>query len=374
MQLEDVYLTMQAVLAFFAAVNVLFWRTLHPTVAARLALSSSPPMHSSRISLLVPARDEAQNLERLLPSLLRNTDPSLEILILNDRSEDATASVAQRFAATDSRVRVLEGLALPEGWLGKNWACHQLALEATGDVLIFTDADTKWVAGASRAIARELETCDALCAWPAQVVVDPVSRLIQPLQQWSLVALLPLFFVPVRAFPIAVAANGQCLAFTRAMYERVGGHAAVRREVLEDMALARGVKRSGGRFRLLNGALAVETRMYSSAREALAGYVKNVYPAFGGTPVGFLAATLFNLLVYVLPWVWWLVSGRLEAGLCVLLSLVARGLSDWRSGYDLRFTALHPLGVLLWAYIGLISWRRFNTGKVVWKGRAYDLR
>ncbi|NJK46366.1 MAG: glycosyltransferase, partial [Pleurocapsa sp. SU_196_0] len=193
--------------------------------------------------------------------------------MLNDRSEDATERVARRFATVDSRLRVLEGAALPEGWLGKNWACHQLALAATGDVLIFTDADTKWAAGAPNAIARALETSDAhglsaLCAWPAQVVADPVSRLIQPLQQWSLVAFLPLFFVPVRAFPIAAAANGQCLAFTRAMYERIGGHARVRGDILEDMALARGVKRAGGRFVLLNGASVIETRMYSSAREA----------------------------------------------------------------------------------------------------------
>ncbi|NJO23489.1 MAG: glycosyltransferase family 2 protein [Sphingomonadales bacterium] len=223
MRLEDIYLTMQAFLATFAVLNVLFWRTLHPTVGARRASPSSSPSLPSirppRISLLIPARNEALNLERLLPSLLQNDDPTLEILILNDRSEDATERVARRFAAVDSRLRVLEGAALPEGWLGKNWACHQLALAATGDVLIFTDADTKWAAGAPNAIARALETGDAhglaaLCAWPAQVVADPVSRLIQPLQQWSLVAFLPLFFLPVRAFPIAVAANGQCLAFT----------------------------------------------------------------------------------------------------------------------------------------------------------------
>jgi chlorobactene glucosyltransferase len=367
----QLYLAVQLALAGFAVFNALFWRDLWIIPGKNRA--------ENRISLLIPARNEAHNLEHLLPSLLQNPDESLEMLVLNDRSEDATARVVQTFAARDSRVRLLEGAPLPEGWLGKNWACHQLALAATGHVLIFTDADTKWSLGAPAAVARALHGADpqgftALCAWPAQTVIDPVSRLIQPLQQWSLVAFLPMFFVSLRAFPIAVAANGQCLAFTRAMYDRVGGHAAVRGEVLEDMALARGVKRRGGRFVLLNGVHAVKTRMYSSAAEAFEGYAKNVYPAFGGTPFAFVAATVFNLALYVLPWLWLFTTWRLEAWLCVASSLVARGVSDWRCRYGLGWTLLHPVSVLVWAWLGVVSMRRFRQGRVVWKGRSYDLR
>jgi chlorobactene glucosyltransferase len=364
MRLEEIYLAVQAALAGFAVLNSLFWRTLEPRAEGG----------SRRVSVLIPARNEAQNLERLLPSLLQSTDPHLEVLVLDDRSEDGTAEVVRRFAALDARLKLLEGQPLPDGWLGKNWACHQLGRSARGEKLVFTDADTQWQPGAVAAIAHQLEVCDALCAWPAQVVSDPISRLVQPLQQWSLVAFLPLFFVPVRLFPVAVAANGQCLAFTRSTYNRIGGHEAVRLEVVEDMALARGVKRSGGRFRLLNGAKLVETRMYSDSPEAFAGYVKNVYPAFGGTPIAFLLATTFNLVLYVLPWLWLLTSLRLEALLAVILSLVARGISDARSGYDLRFTPLHPVAVLVWAYIGTVSMKRFVTGRVTWKGRSYDLR
>ena len=365
MRLEELAVIVQATFAGFAVLNAFFWRDLEPSLESATR---------RRVSVLIPARNEAANLCVLLPSLLESPLGMLEILVLNDRSSDDTAAVVQRFAATDARVRLLEGLDLPEEWLGKNWACHQLGQAAAGDALIFTDADTRWDKGAPAAIAKELETCDALCAWPRQAITDPISRLIQPLQQWSLIAFLPLFFVPVNRFTVAVAANGQCLAFTRFGYQIIGGHEAVKRDVLEDMALARAVKRAQLRFRLLNGAHAVTTRMYSSAGEAFAGYAKNVYPAFGGTAPAFIAAALFNLALGVAPVVWLLTAWTLEAALCVLLSFVARAISDWRCGYDLRFTALHPLGLLVWLWIGAVSMQRFMTGKVSWKGRSYDLR
>ncbi len=365
MRLEELAIIVQGAFAGFAVLNAFFWRDLETS------LESAP---FRRVSVLIPARNEARNLETLLPSLIESPLDTLEILVLNDRSSDDTAAVVQRFASRDRRVRLLEGLDLPDGWLGKNWACHQLGQVAAGDALIFTDADTRWDKAAPAAIARQLETCDALCAWPRQAIVDPISRLIQPLQQWSLMAFLPLFFVPVNRFTVAVAANGQCLAFTRFGYHIIGGHEAVKRDVLEDMALARAVKRAQLRFRLLNGANAITTRMYSSAGDAFAGYAKNVYPAFGGTVPAFIAAASFNLALGVAPLVWLLTSRTLEALICVLLSFVARIISDWRCGYDLRFTALHPLGLLVWLWIGAVSMQRFKAGKVSWKGRSYDLR
>jgi glycosyltransferase involved in cell wall biosynthesis len=356
--LETIYLSLQAALAIFAVINSRFWRTL------------TPNRSSLKISLLVPARNEARNLERLIPSLLAQTAPNLEILVLNDRSEDDTQAVLERF--TNPRLQVLQGAPLPEGWLGKNWACHQLSQSATGAVLIFTDADTLWQPFAAAAIAQHLEHGDALCAWAAQEVHDPISKLIQPLQQWSLLAFLPLFFVPWRMFAVAVAANGQCLAFTRACYQKIGGHQAVRRSVIEDMALARNVKKYGGKFLLHNGANAISTRMYASSEEAFSGYAKNVYPAFGASRVAFFAAMGLNLLLYVLPWL--LLPFWDWAWLAVACSLLARVISDWKNRYDLFWTLLHPFGILVWGAIGLESLRRFEAGKVVWKGREYDLR
>ena len=358
MTLETAYVALHSALTLFAVVNSYFWQELKPSRS------------SQKISLLVPARNEAGNLRRLMPSLLAQDAPNLEIIILNDRSDDDTQAVLEQFA--DSRLTILQGAALPDGWLGKNWACHQLSQVATGQILIFTDADTTWQPFTAQAIAARLESADALCAWAAQEVTDPISQFIQPLQQWSLIAFLPLFFVSVRAFTVAVAANGQCLAFTRGMYNCIGGHQGVQRSVIEDMALARAVKRKRGKFILLNGANAISTKMYTSSQEALAGYTKNVYPAFGASRLAFLAVTSFNLLLYVLPWL--LLPFWDFAFAVIILSLVARVISDWRNRYDLLLALLHPIGIVIWAIIGLESLKRFEAGKVLWKGREYDLR
>ncbi len=357
--IETIYLALHCGLALFSLLNSRFWLEL-----------KAQPSSSQKISILIPARNEARNLEKLLPSLLAQDAPNLEIIVLNDRSEDDTSAVLKRFP----QIKVLEGLPLPDDWLGKNWACHQLSKAATGDILIFTDADTTWQPFSANSIAARLEQqkADALCAWAAQEVTDPISRLIQPLQQWSLLAFLPLFFVPVRAFSVAVAANGQCLAFTRAGYSRIGGHQAVKRSVIEDMALARAVKSKGGKFLLLNGAKAISTKMYTSSLEAFEGYAKNVYPAFGASRVAFFAASAFNLVLYLLPWL--LLPFWDWAWLAVAFSILPRVLSDVRNRYDLLYTLLHPIGITVWALIGLESLRRYRAGKITWKGREYDLR
>jgi glycosyltransferase involved in cell wall biosynthesis len=358
-QIELLYLAFHGVLALFALVNSRFWTELN-----------QKPSSSKKISILIPARNEARNLEKLLPSLLTQNAPNLEILVLNDRSEDDTAVVLEQFR----QVKVLNGLPLPDNWLGKNWACHQLSKAATGEILIFTDADTTWQSFTANAIAANLEqsNADALCAWAAQEVTDPISKLIQPLQQWSLLAFLPLFFVPLRMFKVAVAANGQCLAFTRDTYNRIGGHEFVKRSVIEDMALARAVKHKRGKFLLFNGANAISTKMYASSEDAFEGYAKNVYPAFGASPTAFFAATTFNLGLYLLPWL--LLPFWDFAWLAIVFSLFPRVISDHRNKYDPLYTIFHPIGIAVWALIGFESLRRYHAGKITWKGREYDLR
>ncbi len=357
--IESLYLSIQVSLALFSIVNSRFWLEL-----------KQKPVSSGKISILIPARNEARNLEKLLPSLLAQDAANLEIIVLNDRSEDDTSAVLEQFP----QVQVLEGSPLPADWLGKNWACHQLNMAATGKILIFTDADTTWQPFTANAIAIHLETqkADALCAWAAQEVTDPISKLIQPLQQWSLLAFLPLFFVPLRMFSVAVAANGQCLAFTRDSYTRIGGHQAVKKSVIEDMALARAVKHKHGKFLLFNGAKAISTKMYASSEEAFEGYAKNVYPAFGATKIAFFAATAFNLGLYLLPWL--LLPFWDWAWLAILCSMLPRVISDIRNRYDPLYTILHPIGIVIWALIGFESLRRYHAGRITWKGREYDLR
>ncbi len=368
MSLEFVLLLPLGFQAAFALLNLPFFVPL----GQRKTKSQS----ISRVSVLVPARDEAANLERLLTSLKRQDDQNFEVIVLDDHSSDTSLEVVRRFAKEDSRVVALAGQDLPNGWLGKNFACHQLAGAATGEILIFTDADTQWAADGVRLIRQAFERtqADALSAFPEQVCHDPLSSLIQPLQQWSLITFLPMWFVPVRAFPLAVAANGQLLCFRKTIYQKIGGHAAVRGSVIEDMSLARLVKRKGGKFVLLNAVGVVRTFMYSSFQETWAGYAKNAYPAFGANLLALFSVLGFNLILYVLPWLLFAFKPNLETGLLVLLSLFPRFLADVVSGYGWRFFVFHPVSILAWTCVSLQSIFWYKTGRVWWKGRAYDLR
>jgi chlorobactene glucosyltransferase len=370
-----IYLGFLAFMAVFAVVNALFLRRL-----TDYAQASRPP-HWPRVSLLVPARNEESNLERLLPSLVAQDYANLEIIVLDDHSMDRTPEILGLFAARDLRIRVLAGSALPAGWLGKNWACHQLSQAATGEMLVFTDADTIWQPDGVRLIVQAMRRtrADALSAWPLHPTTGWFSSLVQPVQQWSLLAFLPIFLVPARAFPVAVAAIGQLIVFRRTAYDAIGGHEAVRGSVIEDMALARNIKRAGFRFQLMNAVGTVSCTMYASPREVWDGFAKNVYPGAGATPISMLGLIAFVWLVGLVPWAWLILnllrgSNLLEPLIAVALSLIPRVLSDWRYGYRMGLWLLHPLSVLSWTVIALESWRRYATGNIHWKGRRYDLR
>jgi chlorobactene glucosyltransferase len=365
-------------LAVYAVLNARAWRNLRdlPVPSTNQAETSLPKVSLPKVSLLVPARNEASNLEHLLPSLIAQDYPDLEIIVLDDHSSDGTLAVIRRYAELDSRLLPIAGADLPRGWLGKPHACQQLSRAASGDLLIFTDADTIWAADAVSLIINAFASgqADALCAWPEQECSDPLSRLLQPLQQWSLMAFLPLTLVPARRFPLAVAANGQCLAFRRETYTQIGGHTGVRSSVIEDMALARNVKNARGRFGLFNAAGVIRTRMYGSVGEAFEGYAKNVFPAFGASRLAFMAVMLTNLILFVAPWIWLLLQPGLEPAFAVLCSLLPRVLSDRASHYPRGLSLLHPIAILVWAVVGLESWHRYKQGTVTWKGRSYDLR
>jgi chlorobactene glucosyltransferase len=356
-------------MAVYAVLNARAWRNLRE-------LQNSPGTQQPKVSLLVPARNEAINLERLLPSLIAQDYANLEIIVLDDHSDDGTLAIIRKYAALDSRLLPLEGADLPRGWLGKPHACQQLSRAASGELLIFTDADTLWSPDGVGLIVNAFAStnADALCAWPEQECTDWLSSLLQPLQQWSLMAFLPLTLVPAPRFPMAVAANGQCLAFKREMYNRIGGHTGVSSSVIEDMALARNVKNTRGRFQLFNAAGVIRTRMYASVNEAFEGYAKNVFPAFGASRLAFMAVMLMNLILFVAPWIWLIFQPGLEPAFAVLLSLLPRTLSDRASLYPSGLSLLHPLAILVWAVIGLESWHRYKRGTVGWKGRVYDLR
>ncbi len=322
------------------------------------------PTSAPLVSILVPARDEAANIAACVRGLLAQDYSAFELIVLDDGSSDGTGAILAELAAADPRLRVLIGGPLLPGWLGKPNACRQLAEAAGGDLLLFTDAGV-----------------GLLSIFPRQITDTWGERLIVPLMQhFAVYGLLPLPAMQRLRAPAFAAANGQFLLFSRAAYAACGGHSTVRGLVLEDVALARAVKRAGYSIALADGGDAITCRMYQGWGEVWAGFSKNLF-AFFNRSLPFLAvAILVALVLWVLP-----VGGMIGAGLgiggftplvgwlCLAqygTAVTARLLLIARFGGRPLDAFLHPVGVLLLLAIALNSARIARRGGVAWKGRS----
>ena len=330
-----------------------------------------PPPATCPVSVLVPARDEERTLPVLLATLAEQVGvPDLEVLVCDDRSADATAQVVRAAARTDPRVRLLHGTEPPPGWLGKPHACAQLAAQARGDVLVFVDADVVLAPHAVAAVVHLLRSSglDLVSPYPRLPAVTPGERLVQPLLQWSWLTTLPLGLAERSPRPSLAAANGQLLAVDAAAYRRAGGHAAVARDVLEDIGLLRAVKRSGGRGVPADGSRVASCRMYTSWSELDDGYAKSLWAAFG-SPGGAAAVLAVLVLAYVWPAAAALRGSRvgmLGYGAAVLGRYVTAEATGGRSVPD---SVAHPLSVLAVAWLTARSFAGRARGTLRWKGR-----
>lgn len=302
---------------------------------------------------------------------LRQRYPDFEVLVLDDQSTDETFAIASRWASRDPRFRALRGSPTPAGWTGKNWACWQLAQAATGRILLFTDADTWHHPEALWRTVGWMERLrvDLLSAFPQQRVLTWAERLWVPLVHdvW-LYSVLPLWTSYRFRHPALAAANGQWMAWRREAYERIGGHEAVRAEVLEDVVLARRLKRAGGRMIVVSGRGMVFGRMYRSAREVWEGFSKNLFGLLGyrSWAVGLLG--LGVLFWIVAPYALW-AAGSPEAAALAGLNVLWRALAALFYRHPPDSVLLHPIGALGVAVLALHSWRQHRRGRVQWKGR-----
>ncbi|HEX6036585.1 glycosyltransferase [Longimicrobium sp.] len=340
--------------------------------APRLERAGEPDA-TPKVSLLMPARDEAENLRRTLPSLLAQDYPALEILLLDDRSTDGTGDVARRIASdVGGRLTVLQGAEPPAGWVGKNWACHQLAKVATGEILVFCDADVEAAPAAVRRTVAMLRrhAAGALTALPRQRLEGWAQAAVVPVvAQLPVLALLPMRLIPVVRAPSLSMANGQWLAFTRAAYDACGGHAAVRGEVLEDVALGRRIKAAGHRLVACVAPALLAVRMYGSAREMREGFRKNLYPLLGGRRLSFAFGVALLAFAWLAPFAIALIGRTRIAFLPLALLLVMRVAGALLFRYGWRTVLLHPVGVLMAAALAVESWIRHERGTVTWRGR-----
>jgi chlorobactene glucosyltransferase len=337
--------------------------------------------------VIVPARNEARNIGRCVRSILDSTYPRLELFVVDDHSTDGTSELARAAAVGDSRLRVLACPPLPNGWLGKQWACATGAAAASGALLLFTDADT-WHGPelAARAVNAMRSTgADLLTVAGRQETHSFWERLLQPQILWILLAR----YGGTESVSHArraedVIANGQFLLFTREAYDAVGGHAAVRHKIAEDLALAQQLFRARRRVVLVRGDDQLSTHMYASLGELARGWGKNVYAGgIDAMPGGALGRLLFPVALPLIPLMGvapWLALGAAALGVlgagwatwsivCIAASLVWWAVIYRGFEQPMWYALLFPVGAAVVLYIMLRAIARGR--RVGWKGREY---
>lgn len=376
-ELNIVILATVAAMASIAVINLLtfasvrkYWR----------------PGTTPLVSVLLPARNEEHNIGLCLASLIAQDYENFEIIVLDDCSDDATDAIATEWATRHSRIRVINGAPLAEGWVGKSYACHQLAQAAKGDLLLFTDADTVHSRHSIRAgvAAMQRSGTDLLSVIPHQIMSTFWERMVLPLLHFSTFCFLPFVLVSRSSNPRFAMANGQYMLFRRNVYERIGGHAAIRSALVEDVWLSREVKRAGHKLLVLDGSEIVSCRMYRSFREIWQGFSKNLFPGFRYSIAMIGAMMIFSFLTSVLPFVQIgisFVAGGVGTTVFWLVVFQAVLLLSTRIAIAVKFrmdvwpSFLHPVAILVLIGIAGNSVRWVLTGGGSrWKGRQYNFR
>ena len=323
-----------------------------------------------KVSLLIPARNEEQNISNLLTDLLEQDYRNLEILVFDDESTDSTAAVVRQFASRDERIRLISSGGLPEGWLGKNFACFSLSREASGEYFLFLDADVRIGRGAiadTISLAEE-KKLDLLSVFPKQILVSAGEKSTVPVMNYILLSLLPLILVRKTSFPSTGAANGQFMLFRADTYQVFQPHETVKGSWVEDILIARLYKRRGASMATCVGNDSIRCRMYSGYQDAIEGFARNIVFFFGNshllavlfwlaTTLGFLMIGLFLPLTYFVVYLIVYLSTRL------VISLAARE------------SLLHNLLYLLPQQLAMgrmifRSIRNNQKKSYIWKGRS----
>ena len=320
-----------------------------------------------KVSILMPVRNEIDILPSTLPLLL--AQPADEILILDDQSSDGSSELLVEESNSNRRLRVIKGKPLPKGWTGKNWACHQLAELAQGEIFVFTDADVFWRQGSLGAMLsfRRKQRAELLSVWPLQEVESVLERIVIPQLDVILLGCLP--YLGAKHLPLnsLVAANGQMMMWTRESYRKVGGHVSVKSLVLEDVSLARLAKASGQRVVMGLGGQVLQTRMYRRPKDLIEGFAKSIVPAAGNAAV-LITILMLCALSYTLSWGLFILEQRWL--LVCLLGLGLRGLVDIKVGRNpIMWLWVQPIVPIVAWYIGIYALNK--RGAYSWKGRNY---
>ena len=360
------------------ALSILFFLILRTIVAlvnafGGLYLQSINQPVNNQLSVLIPARNEEENLPVLLNSLLQSDYPDFEIWVCDDHSTDSTARVLKEWSEKDKRIHYFKGKDLPAGWAGKNFACHQLAQKASGDYFLFLDADVVVSEGTlSKAVrySAKNKLC-LLTIFPKQVMQTISEQISVPFMNWALLNLLPLALVSRSKNPLFAAANGQFMLFNGEGYRKNTWHEQVKESTGEDILIARFMKEAQKKVAVLLGNDDVFCRMYTDYPEALNGFSRNVHEFFLGKRwlmVFFWAVLVSGPFVVfgVLGWqplVFFL-------ALVVMNRFAVSGASKQKVFINI---GLHPFQMLFFTQLVFKNIKLKLTKRSEWKGRIISV-
>jgi chlorobactene glucosyltransferase len=336
------------------------------------------------VSLLVPARNEARSIAQCVESLAHQDYPWCEILVLDDQSEDQTAAIVERLAERYPNIRLLRGQPLPPHWHGKAYACAQLAQASRGEWLLFVDADTTLAPQCVSSALRQAQEqhADLLTMMPSVLTGSFGEALLLPIIPLTFGAFLPLGLVTNHPSPLFAGALGTFLLFRRDTYLRMGGHSAVRTEIVEDIALSRVVKQHGGRVVWIDGTALMRVRLYHGFREAAHGIAKSAFAAINYSLVALVLAAPVCIALFGGPYVFFavgLISATISSPMFWLPLLQIVFL--W-TAHLLLMRRFHLPTALMFLQVGTIlaivittiysaAKTTFGQG-VAWKGRTYQ--
>ncbi|MFC0522200.1 glycosyltransferase [Pontibacillus salicampi] len=369
---------MYTVLAVFSVLEgiLLVWLMCNTFFLPKLPSEERKTTTSELVSILIPLRNEEAHVPDLIVNLKSITYPNIEILLLDDQSTDATKALLEEHIQGDSRFTIIPGVPLPDGWNGKVHACHRLSKQARGAHLFFIDADVRVSATIVEQTLAFMNNnkADMISGFP-RYITKPLVQLLVTMQHFIIQLHLPLFLANKTGRTSTTAACGQFIAFKRSIYDYIGGHKAVYASLLEDVELARLVKKHSGRMILANISDNVECYMYPSLQSAWEGFTKNIFVGIGKSKAGALTLSLFYCLFYVMPFMLFLYSLGTDFYYAIpfLIIVLHKLVVDLRS----RTNPLFSLGISLSAVMlmGVLwsSMYKAITGKAyTWKGRFYS--
>jgi glycosyltransferase involved in cell wall biosynthesis len=249
-------------------------------------LKNKKPANKELVSVLIPARNEENNIGNLLESLQKLDDKNIEIIVFDDKSTDKTATIVEDYAKMDPRITLLKSKSLAKGWLGKNYACYSLAKHAKGTYFLFVDADVKLHTGiiGDAVYACKKYDLGLLSIFPKQIQQTFGEKVSVPIINYILLTLIPLVFVRISPYRSHAAANGQFMLFSAEQYQLLQPHKEFKNSAVEDINISRFYKKNKLKIACIASDSRITCRMYKSYGEALNGFVKNVFMFFGNRP------------------------------------------------------------------------------------------